>query len=44
MLDVTIDGQPVKVANKNQFRIPVKAGPHLIGCGLRRQAPFRGRG
>ena len=34
ILDITIDGQPVQAANKNQFRLPVKAGPHVIAVAF----------
>ena len=34
LVDITIDGQQVKVADTGKFRIPVKAGPRVIGVAI----------
>jgi hypothetical protein len=34
LVDITIDGQEVKVADTSKFRIPIKAGPHVIGTAI----------
>jgi mono/diheme cytochrome c family protein len=39
-LDITIDGERVTVANPRNIRIPVTAGPHVVGVAL----PDRQRG
>jgi hypothetical protein len=33
-IDVTLDGEPLKTANVRSFRMPVTAGPHVIGAAL----------
>jgi hypothetical protein len=33
-VDITLDGDKLAVANPRNFRIPVKAGPHVIGAAL----------
>ena len=33
-IDVTLDGQPLKVDNPRNFRVRVTAGPHTIGVAL----------
>ena len=33
-IDLTLDGQPVKVENPRNFRMKVTAGPHTIGVAL----------
>src|SRR5690606_31670918 len=33
-LDVTLDGVPVQVRNPRNFRLPVTAGPHVLGVAL----------
>jgi mono/diheme cytochrome c family protein len=33
-VDLTLDGQPVKVDNPRNFRVKVTAGPHTIGVAL----------
>ena len=33
-VDITIDGQQVTVADTSKFRIPVKAGPRVIGVAI----------
>lgn len=34
LIDITIDGQQVKVADTSRFRIPVKAGPRVVGVAI----------
>jgi len=34
LVDITIDGQQVKGADTSKFRIPVKAGPRVIGVAI----------
>ena len=33
-IDVTIDGQKVDVRNTRSFRLPMQAGPHMIGAAV----------
>jgi hypothetical protein len=34
LMDVTIDGEKIAVANPRSFRLAIKAGPHRIGAAL----------
>jgi hypothetical protein len=42
LLDVTLNGEPVKVADPRKFRIRVKAGPQTIGIALIEQRRWAG--